>query len=211
LFFKNTQTYYVRAEGPCNNTTCASVTVNVNPVPVVVLTAANGSTNPVVTNPSAATNLTATVSPAGNYTYAWTLNGAALPVVTSSITPANGLFNSFGTYQVTVTNVASGCTATSNTIAVTDIAGERDRLFIYPNPSNGVVYVSYYSSSASAQARILNLYDSKGAKLMSKVYSITGIYGQMKLDLSGLVAGVYMVELTDGSNKRIKIEQVIKN
>jgi hypothetical protein len=46
---------------------------------------------------------------------------------------------------------------------------------------------------------------------MSKVYSTTGTYGQMKLDLSGLVAGVYMVELTDGSNKRIKIEQVIKN
>jgi hypothetical protein len=211
VFVNQTTTYYVRAEGTCNNTTCASVTVNVNPVPVVVLTAANGSTNPVVTNPSAATNLTATVSPAGNYTYAWTLNGAALPVTTSSITPANGLFNAFGTYQVTVTNVASGCTATSNTIVVSDIAAERDRLFIYPNPTHGVVYVSYYSSSASAQARILNLYDSKGSRLMSKVYSTTGAYGQMKLDLSGLVAGVYMVELTDGSNKRIKIDQVIKN
>jgi hypothetical protein len=211
VFVNQTTTYYVRAEGPCNNTTCASVTVNVNPVPVVVLTAANGSTNPVVTNPSAATNLTATVSPAGNYTYAWTLNGAALPVTTSSITPANGLFNAFGTYQVTVTNVASGCTATSNTIAVSDIAAERDRLFIYPNPSNGVVYVSYYSSTSAAQARIINVFDGKGSRLMSQKYAPTGAYGQMKLDLSGLVAGVYMVELTDGSNKRIKIEQVIKN
>jgi hypothetical protein len=210
VFVNQTTTYYVRAEGTCNNTTCASVTVNVNPIPAVVLTAANGSVNPVATNPSAATNLTATVSPAGNYTYSWTLNGAALSVTTSSITPANGLFNAFGTYQVTVTNVASGCTATSNTIAVTDIAGERDRLFIYPNPTTGVVYVSYYSSTSAAQARVLNIFDSKGSRLMSKVYSTTGAYGQMKLDLSGLVAGVYMVELTDGSNKRIKIEQVIK-
>ena len=211
VFVNQTTTYYVRAEGTCNNTACASVTVNVNPVPSVVLTAANGSTNPVVTNPSAATNLTATVSPAGNYTYAWTLNGAVLPVTTSTITPANGLFNAFGTYQVTVTNVASGCTATSNTIVVSDIAAERDRLFIYPNPSNGVVYVSYYSSTSAAQARIINVYDGKGSRLMSQKYAPTGAYGQMKLDLSGLVAGVYMVELTDGSNKRIKIDQVIKN
>lgn len=211
VFLNQTTTYYVRAEGTCNNTTCASVTVSVNPVPQVVLTAANGSVNPVATNPSAVTNLTATVSPAGNYVYSWTLNGAALPVLTSSITPANGLFNAFGTYQVTVTNVASGCTATSNTIAVTDIAGERDRLFIRPNPTSGIIYVSYYSSTPAAQARIINVLDSKGSRLMSKAYSTTGAYGQMMLDLSGLVSGVYMIELTDGANKRIKVDQVIKN
>jgi hypothetical protein len=213
VFVNQTTTFYVRAEGPCNSTVCASVTVNVNPVPQVILTAANGSVNPVATNPSAVTSISTTVSPVGSYNYAWTLNGAplSLPANTSSITPANGLFNGFGTYQVTVTNIVSGCTATSNTIAVSDIAAQRDKLFIYPNPSNGVVYVSYYSSTPAAQARIINLYDGKGARLSSQAYTTTGAYGQMKLDLSGLVSGVYMVELTDASNKRLKIEQIIKN
>jgi hypothetical protein len=213
VFVNQTTTFYVRAEGTCNTTTCASVTVSVNPLPQVVITAANGSVNPVATNPSAATSISATVSPVGSYNYAWTLNGAALslPPNTSSITPATGLFNAFGTYQVTVTNTVSGCTATSNTIAVTDIAAERGRLFIYPNPTNGVVFVSYYSSTPAAQARFINVLDSKGARLSSQAYSTTGAYGQMKLDLSGLPSGVYMIELTDGSNKRLKIEQVIKN
>lgn len=212
VLVNQTTTYYVRAEGTCNTTTCASVTVTVNPLPQVVITAANGSVNPVATNPSAATSITTTISPVGSYSYSWTLNGAplSLPAGTSSITPATGLFNAFGTYQVTVTNTVSGCTATSNTIAVTDIAGERDRLFIYPNPTNGIVYVSYYSSTSGAQARIINVYDGKGSKVMSQSYTSAGIYGQMKLDLSRLVAGTYMIELTDGSNKRIKVDQVVK-
>lgn len=211
IFVNQTTTYYVRAEGTCNNTACASVTVTVNPAPAVVLTASSATGGSTTTNPANVTGLYATVSAPGNYVYSWTRDGVTLPVLTSSITAANGLLDAFGTYQVRVTNVTTGCSAVSNTIKISDIAGERNQLFISPNPTTGVTYLTYYSSSTAAEARTINVYDSKGSRIMSKAYSVTGPYGRMKLDLSELNPGVYMVELRDASGKRVKTEQIIKN
>jgi hypothetical protein len=210
ILVNGTTTFYVRAEGICNNTTCASVTVNVYPQPTVILTVASGLPNPTATNPSLPSGLFATVSPAGNYTYVWTRNGTVIAANGPSITQANGLFDDFGTYQVTVTGVPSGCTATSNSIAITDIAGDRNHLFISPNPTNGMINIHFYSSTAGAQARMVSVYTASGQRILNKAFAITGIYGNMQLDLSAYPPGTYLVVLMDASNNKIASGGVVK-
>jgi hypothetical protein len=195
---------------PCGLVTTPGATLTLSNRPQVVLTAANGSVNPISTNPAAPSGLYATVSPVGNYVYSWKRDGVILPITTSSITPANGFFDAFGAYQVTVTDVSTGCTNQSNIVTVSDIPSQRNRLFVYPNPARGMVHISYYSSVVTAQTRMVNVYDSKGARMMTKVFAPVGTYGQMALDMSGLTAGVYMIELRDASGKKLAAEQVIK-
>ena len=196
---------------PCGLVTTPGATLTLSNRPQVVLTAANGSVNPISTNPAAPSGLYATVSPVGNYVYSWKRDGVTLPITTSSITPANGFFDAFGAYQVTVTDASTGCTNQSNIVTVSDIPSQRDRLFVYPNPTRGMIHISFYSSVVTAQTRMVNLFDSKGARIMTKVFAPVGTYGQMALDMSGLTAGVYMIELRDASGKKLASEQVIKN
>ncbi|MEQ1543356.1 MAG: hypothetical protein ABL926_14035, partial [Novosphingobium sp.] len=60
------------------------------------------------------------MSPVGNYTYQWKRNNNIISNTTTSITKANGLLDEFGSYQVTVTDVVTGCFGVSNAITVSD-------------------------------------------------------------------------------------------
>ncbi len=199
----------IPTSGTCSGS-AQTFTITVNPAPAVLLTATNVSANSTTTNPALPITLFAAVSPAGNYIYSWTLNGSILPVLGNSITTANGLFNEFGTYQVTAINITTGCTAVSNKITVTDIPGQRNHLFITPNPTTGVVNVQFYSSTSAAQTRSISVFTSTGQRIINKPYSATGIYGNMQLDLSAYPAGTYMVVLLDATNKRIAAAGVVK-
>ena len=197
----------VVSSASCPTATSVAVTARVGTPPVVVLTAAPS----VNFNPSINGGLFTTVSPAaGAYTYAWKLNNATIANTSTSITKANGLLNDFGTYVVTVTDAATGCFGVSNAIAVSDIEGERDRLFVGPNPTNGVIDVSYYSTSTASQSRMLAVYDAKGARLMFKQFTVTGRYGNTKMDLTRFVAGNYTLVLMDGAGKKLASEIIVK-
>jgi hypothetical protein len=174
--------------------------------PVVVLTAA-----PTVNfNPYTNGGLYTTVSPVGNYTYQWKRNNNIISNTTTSITKANGLLDEFGSYQVTVTDAATGCFGVSNAISVSDIPLTRDILFITPNPTQGIIRVSYYNSTNTSQARKISVYDSKGASLITKDFKVTGVYGTMDIDLTKYVAGTYMIVLRDEAGNKIATEAVIK-
>ena len=205
-----TTTFYVRIETPCDMTTCASVTVNVYPQPVVVLSVASGLPAPGQTNPGHPSGLYTTISPAGNYTYVWTLNGSVISANGPTITPANGLFTDFGTYAVTATNTATGCSASSNAVTVTDIAGDRGHLFITPNPAHSNIDIHYYSSTTGTQARTVSLFTATGQRLMNVAYTPSGTYGNMTLDISMLPPGTYIVVLLDGANKKIASAGLVK-
>ena len=192
----------------CSSATSNAVTAKVGIIPTVVLTA-----TPVVNfNPATNGGLYITISPSGNYTYQWKRNDIILPslVGSTSLTKANGLLDQFGTYQVTAFDVTTGCSGVSNSITVSDIEGQRNRLFISPNPSKGVVKVSFYSNTTATQARILSLYDSKGLKMLTKSFNVSGIYGFVDLDLSNISNGVYMVILRDAAGNKIAAERVVK-
>ncbi|MFC4263344.1 M36 family metallopeptidase [Ferruginibacter yonginensis] len=191
----------------CGTVTSNSVTARVGLPPVIVLTASPTT----AFNPSIQGGLYTTVSPVGNYTYQWTLNGQVLTGITAtSITKANGLLNDFGTYQVRVTDAVSGCFGLSNSVTITDIANQRDQLFISPNPTQGLVRISYYSSVTTPQQRIITVYDAKGARVMSKNFTVAGRYGTMELDLSRMNQGTYTIMLSDASGKKIVSDKVIK-
>ena len=188
--------------------TSNAVTAKVGVTPVIVLTAA-----PVTAfNPYVNGGVYTTVSPVGNYIYQWTRDGVVIPGLTStSLTAANGLLLAFGTYQVKITDPVTGCFGLSNTITITDIAQGRTQLFISPNPTQGIIYISYYSSSTTApQARQISIFDGKGDRVMVKGFSVSGNYGTMQMDMSKLSNGTYMVVLMDASGKRIVSSRIVK-
>ena len=199
--------YRVVITGSCGSVTSVAVSAQVGTPPAVVLTAAPST----VYNPSQNGGLFATVSPGGNYVYQWTRNGVILPTVLgASITAADGLLYDFGTYQVTAINVATGCSGVSNFVTITDNVSLRDHLFISPNPAVDFINISFYSSTTATQARMVELYDGKGARVMVKDFSVAGTYATMKLDISKLVIGTYLVVLRDGSGKKIASDRVVK-
>ncbi len=95
----STTTYYGRWESSCGNSTCQSVTVTVNTVPSLSMSATNASCGN--------TDGTATVSATGgtgSYSYLWDDASAQATATASNLAQ--------GTYNVTVTSGA--CTATGN-------------------------------------------------------------------------------------------------
>ena len=198
-----TTTFYARIEGICNTTSCVSVTVNVNPVPAVVLTAAQNS----AINPFSNSVLLATVSPAGNYTYQFTKDGVVLTNNTTSplipLTP-----DSVGTYVVTVTNTATGCTATSNSVVIS--AAPSNNIFISPNPNNGQFKVRYYAAASEfGSNRSINVYDNKGARVAGKQITVTSAYTITDMDISKYSRGVYTVSVSDASGKILASGQIM--
>lgn len=93
---QSTANYFVRAEGPCNTTTCASIIINVTPSPEV------GFSN--IQSPSGCSLADGTITATANggtspYSYSWS-TGASTQTISGLIA---------GPYIVTVTD-ASGCT-----------------------------------------------------------------------------------------------------
>jgi Ig-like domain CHU_C associated len=197
----------VVSSGTCTVATSNSVSAKVGVTPVVVLTTA-----PVANfNPYTNGGLFTTVSPAGNYTYQWKRNNATLTNTGTSITKANGLLDDFGTYIVTVTDPLTNCSGVSNSIVVNDIEAERSKLFTSPNPTTGLVTVSYYSTDiTTAQTRIINVYDSKGARVITKTVTLVGRYGTTTIDLSKLANDTYVFVIKDASGKKLATQRVVK-
>jgi len=85
-------------------------------------------------------------------------------------------------------------------------------LFIYPNPVTTTMQVRYYSSDPAARGTMLNIFDSKGARVFAKEYTaVTGTYGRMDVDMTGMPTGTYGVELRDTSGKRLASATVLKS
>lgn len=186
----STTTFYVRAEGTCNTTTCASVTVNISSTQNVSLSVAPYTQ----LLPGLITTLTAApVPPSPTHVYIWYRNGNVVPGATSQ-TLSVGV-DGLGSYTVRVTSVL-GCTALSNAVNITDSAS--NKLFITPNPSNGVFKVRYYTSATNyGFLRYLLVYDSKGGQVFNKPFTVTAPY--MSMDVTGvhLAPGIYHVVVTD--------------
>jgi hypothetical protein len=201
----------VNSLGTCSSITTDGAKLLLSVKPVVVLTQAATS------NVNAATNskLTTTVSPISNYTYNWKRNGATI---------ANTLASTFislnvddaATYVVTVTEPTTGCTsdatndATKTTSALTSDNLLNDRVFIYPNPVSSIMYVRFNTSTSATRGTMLNVYDEKGARIISKAYDITSTNGRMAVDMSGQALGTYLVYIMDAAGNKLGVGKVVK-
>lgn len=165
-----------------------------------------GLTLPYTVLPGSTTTITVTPPQAGG-SYIWFLNGSPIPGATGNQYAAG--VDQIGNISVQYTNI-NGCVSTSE--AVTVSGAKSNNLFIYPSPTNGQFSVRYYSDASSTPlVRQVNVYDSKGARVFSKTFSILQQYQNLSFDLSAHPAGVYRVELMDRIGKRIKTGSVIKN
>ncbi|MEJ7610002.1 MAG: zinc-dependent metalloprotease family protein [Ferruginibacter sp.] len=189
--------------GICGQVITPGALLTLGNKPTIVLTAASASS----LNPSINSGLYTTVSPPGNYVYNWTKNGVQIPntLATTSI-PLT--VDNFGTYQVSVIDVATGCGASSNIVRIDSLVS--NHLFIYPNPVSTSMQVRYYNANPATRNTMLNVYDSKGARVIEQNFTISGTYGRMDVDMSKLIPGTYMVELRDASGKKIAGAAVVK-
>ncbi|MFN0081829.1 MAG: hypothetical protein ACKVOM_04870, partial [Ferruginibacter sp.] len=197
---------------PCTGSvTSTAATLTVNPMPTVTIGVAP------VRNlfPGLTTTLTATVFPAPNgATYQWFRNGVAVVGATNRtiVVGIDGL----GTYTVRVVD-GNGCntnTATSTPVVSQTIADSAvfTRLFIYPSPNNGQFQVRYFNdvTNNGLVPSVLNVYDSKGARVFSKRYAIGGGYQPLNVDLGASRGrGVYRIDLLTSKGERIKTGTVL--
>ena len=213
--FINGNYYRVFISVPCGTGVSSSYSsaalFNISSKPTVVLT------KPVVSNTNAAANtiITTTVSPFSvgqNATYTWKKNGTIIPntlASTSIVVPVDDA----GSYQVSITDAATGCIALSNIITTDALTSDNlltGRVFIYPNPVSTRMIVRYNNSASSNRATSIAVYDEKGARVITKAFSIVGTNGRMEIDMSRLALGTYIVYVVDASGKKLAAGKAIK-
>ncbi|HMK02842.1 MAG TPA: hypothetical protein VK489_01570, partial [Ferruginibacter sp.] len=185
-----TTTFYVRAEGTCNSTACASVTVSINIQPAISISASPYTS----LLPGMLTTLTATVTPPGpGISIVWYKNGVAIPGATASTRVVS--VDDLGSYTASAT-AGTVCTALSNAVNIKDSAS--GRLFVTPNPSSGLFKVRYYTGYTSfGFKRHLIMYDNNGRRVYDKLFPITAPYSSMDVSAAHLSKGLYTIMVTD--------------
>ncbi len=198
----NNQYYRVIVSGvPCGSQTSTNAKLIVNNLPVVTLAASSSQG----INPAMQITLTATASPTGNYSYNWYKNGSVDPTKPHSSSILITV-DDLGSWTAEAVMQPELCSSMSSPITVDAISS--NHLFITPNPNMGIFKVRYYSSSSNT-ARTLTIYDSKGARVYQKAYTINAPYTEMDVNITQAGSGVYMVDLRDNSGKRIASGKVV--
>jgi subtilisin-like proprotein convertase family protein len=197
----NTYTYRDSVStAPCPGVISAYVNLTVNPLPTVTI-AAVPSTRLM---PGMSTTLTSNSSPVAA-TYQWVRDG--VPVVGGTGSSLTVDIDGLGTYYLNVTDV-NGCSNRSNSILISDSSS--GKVFIYPNPSNGRFQVRYYSIlNSTGLARGVNIYDDKGARIITQKYTINAPYARMDVDMRKYGAGTYWVEVVDLNGNRLAMGRVL--
>ncbi|OSZ77653.1 hypothetical protein CAP36_14905 [Chitinophagaceae bacterium IBVUCB2] len=186
---------------PCATTvTSNGARLNVNALPVITISSPLAELTPGVT-----TVITATTSPAAltSTSYSWTLNGVTVAGANTSTIPVD--IDKLGAYRATVTDV-NGCVNSSNVLVIG--AQSSDRLWIYPNPSDGQFQVRlfYGSPTAEADSRVVSVYNSQGQLVARKNIDLRRTsppYVQVTFDLSNQPAGTYVVKVTEKTTEKV--------
>ncbi len=176
--------------------------------PAIVLTQPATSSN----GPAANSTLTITVSPVGNYTYNWRKNNVIVPNTLAS-TSIPLAVDDAGSYQVSITDPVTGCTALSNVVVTSALTSDNlsiNQVFVYPNPVRSMMTVRYNTSSNATRGTMMNIYDGKGNRIFSKAFPIVGTNGRMDVDMSRYAAGTYTVYIMDANGKKLASNKVVK-
>jgi hypothetical protein len=199
----NSITYTVTGSNGNGCDATASVTVIANPLPVVSLTA-----TPAVTKilPGQTVLLTATVNPSTGFVFSWVKDGVLIPNFSGSTRTVS--IDEIGTYQVTAADENTGaCSNQSLPVTIQDSVS--DRVFIWPVPNNGHFNVSYYNPGAIPTVQQLIIYDAKGSRVYRKAFPVGRTYTTLRVDLTGVGTGMFVVELADKSGNRLATEKII--
>jgi hypothetical protein len=195
----NTNSYRVIVTGLCTAVTSNIASVFVNTNPLITLS----SSIPPFLLPGQSLDITATGIPPGG-TFVWLFNGVVMPGVSGNVL-TNITLNEQGSYSVRYTD-PNGCVTTSAALVVTGQASTN--MWVYPNPNFGQFSVRFFNSNP--ETATVNVYDSKGAKVYQRSVTTTLPYTTIDVDLGGRASsGMYLVELVNGSGKRVGAKQVL--
>jgi len=123
-------------------------------------------------------------------------NGATETVVASL-----GAFGPNVTLEATFTSGINGTYYFGKMEAVLGISqNELNIIGLYPNPSNGIFNLSVDTSSDSD----VTLFDLRGRKVYSELYSNNSDTFIAKLDFSAMATGVYMLQVKSGTKQAVK-------
>lgn len=185
----DTYKYRVKLISQCNVvfSNAATLTVNVNPV-IGIAAAPYMQLYPGLT-----TTITAIVTTVANSTLTWSLNGTTLSNTANSYVAD---VSHLGEYMVSVVD-ANGCTATSNKIVISDSA--QGKIFVYPNPSNGIFTVSYYNRGGNTTQQTVNIFSSNGQRVFQKTFSSTMPYQLLPINIWQLSGGIYILTVHDAT------------
>jgi len=194
--------YRVLLRGQCNVTASDPATLTVYTLPAVTLVPSLTSIVPGETS-----TLMATIIPGSSsaVTAAWFKDGDEITVTGNSLpVTVTGL----GAYQVKLLD-DNGCTNESAVVTISAKASAQ--LFIYPNPTDGRFTLSYYNAGGGNTKQSVTIYDAKGAKVYSKVFTFTGPYELHDIDMRVKAKGVYFVVVGDANGKKIIDGKVLVN
>lgn len=134
------------------------------------------------------------------YTFAWS-NGATTEDLTNVLP---------GTYNVTITSV-NGCSL--DTVFTVDFSTglvelEGMELKVYPNPSDGNIYVEF--TQDPTEAIQIEVFNALGQRVMERKYAPQMIQGRINVNLQNASTGAYMMKISSGgayTTKRVVILQ----
>jgi PKD repeat protein len=203
--YTNVGTYTVKLISTSNNGCKDSTTrdVRVDPSPTATLAISPYRS----IHPGLLTTISATVTPAGNYKYTWYRDNQLVPTETTAIVDSIGYRLWSGAYKMTVENLSPllACAYTTTDLIVGDSVSTK--LFIYPNPSNGLFRVTYYSPTNTRYQVVV--VDTKGAVLYRKPHEVTNRYQLIDINLTGTSRGLYILQIQDPTGKQLATGKLV--
>jgi Secretion system C-terminal sorting domain len=100
----------------------------------------------------------------------------------------------------------NGCVNTTS--GVTFTALPTSQLFIYPNPTSGAFYVTYYMPQVNTPVT-LTLIDMMGRRIVERHEVTTAPYTRFDFSNSKLAAGVYIIEFRNPAGDRLAAGQLV--
>jgi hypothetical protein len=196
-----TSNYYVSHLGAfgCESPR-AVIAVNIIALPVVPVLTATPYTK---LYPGITTTITAANTGTGNVLQ-WYKNGILVTGQSSSTIPID--INGIGTYSLKVTN-ASGCVTNASNIVIE--ATSANNLFVYPNPSNSVFEVRFFSDITNLRPRKLVIYNSAGHLIYTASFAMFAAYTPMRININNQAAGIYEVHLLDNEGKKLGTQKLV--
>lgn len=188
-----------------SNAGCGAVfsnaaTLTVNPLPTVSLSLSPAGQTQL--SPGKQTIVTVNSSPAGA-SYQWFINGVAQPSITGSSYAVDAYH--LGTYRVRVTDV-NGCSKTTDDVTFTALP--TSQLFIYPNPTSGAYYVTYFMPRVNTPVTLVVI-DMMGRRIVERHEVTTSPYTRFDFSNSKLAAGVYIIEFRNSGGQRLAAGQLV--
>jgi PKD repeat protein len=197
--YTNVGTYTVKLISTSNNGCKDSTTrdVRVDPSPTAILAISPYRS----IHPGLLTTISANVTPSGNYKYTWYRDNQLVPTETTAIVDSIGYRLWSGSYKMTVENPSPllPCAYSTTNLMVGDSVSAK--LFIYPNPSNGLFRVTYYSPT-NTRYQVLVM-DTKGAVLYRKPHEVTNRYQLIDINLIGTSRGMYILQIQDPTGRQL--------